>query len=332
MKDGRCVLSTALWIYLLAIGAADVNAEVHREEYTVGDMDVFALTNGSSYEYAVVWLHGGGGSGEGEYKWNFDWWGDISDLKVIYPSSPRPDHLWFRTFKNGCGEDQDCSYNLDDVRASSDRIKALIEHEVQILHNDSSKVYLAGFSQGAEMTTHMQITALDFPLGGNIVMDGYPIPPLVDMVGHSPEDAKKNATYLGKDQRWMFWHGSEDIYFNSNTTIALYHEIWDLLDLRSTIEFEYVEQGQQHTEVPEAFSAMLDFVRHKPIPTPHPSPSPSPSPGKSCVPDPQCTFKVDTKLPGCKVCSSSPEPSWSCDECCASCEKVSVGDGAFCKC
>ena len=49
MKDGRCVLSTALWIYLLAIGAADVNAEVHREEYTVGDMDVFALTNGSSY-------------------------------------------------------------------------------------------------------------------------------------------------------------------------------------------------------------------------------------------------------------------------------------------
>ena len=94
-----------------------------------------------------------------------------------------------------------CSYNLDDVHSSGDAIATLIDHEKQLVGGAGQKVYLAGFSQGAEMTNYMQLARLDFPLGGAIVMDGYPVPPLVDMVGHTSKDAKKNATYYGTDMR-----------------------------------------------------------------------------------------------------------------------------------
>ena len=61
--------------------------------------------------------------------------------------------------------------------------------------------------------------------------------------------------------RWMIWHGSEDIYFAANRTMYLYHTIWDLLGVRDTIKFEYVNPGQQHTQVQPAFTEMMKFVR-----------------------------------------------------------------------
>eukprot|EP01052_Picozoa_sp_SAG31_P029997 SAG31_NODE_3037_length_4761_cov_2.884384_5_plen_73_part_00 len=51
------------------------------------------------------------------------------------------------------------------------------------------------------MTGYMQLAHLDFALGGTIVMDGFPLPPLQDMPGH-PLRARANATYYGHDMRW----------------------------------------------------------------------------------------------------------------------------------
>ena len=68
------------------------------------------------------------------------------------------------------------------------------------------------------MTTYIQIAALDYALGGAIVFDGYPLPPLVYMPGNSKEDARNNASYVGDDMRWMFYHGAWDNIFKVNET------------------------------------------------------------------------------------------------------------------
>lgn len=315
---------------MLATAAAALNWE----QYEVDSMQVISVVNGTEYEKAVIWLPGAGGTAKGEISWSFEsgWWGDITGLKVVFATSPRDDHLWFRTFKNGCTEAQDCSYNLDDVHASADAIASLVDYERQRVGGNSSKVYLGGFSQGAEMTTHMQLAKLDYPLGGAIVMDGYPIPPLVDMVGHMPADAKKNASYYGNDMRWMFWHGEQDIYFDANTTIALYHQIWGILGVESTIKFQYVKPGMQHTEVEDAFKVMMKFIRGEPVSPPSPAPPAPPSPSKTCEADPMCSFSVKSSTPGCEVCANDPLVPWSCSQCCAGCTAKTIAGGMYCSC
>ena len=47
-------------------------------------------------------LHGGGGSGsDWRYQYNAGWFGDLAGLKYVFPTSPN--HLWYISFKNGCG-------------------------------------------------------------------------------------------------------------------------------------------------------------------------------------------------------------------------------------
>ena len=85
------------------------------------------------------------------------------------------------------------------------------------------------------MTTHIQIAKLEYALGGAIVMNGFPIPPLVNMIGLTPEKAKTNATCTDLDMKWMIFHGEYDIYFRADRTMELFNEIWDLLGIRDTI-------------------------------------------------------------------------------------------------
>ena len=51
----------------------------------------------------------------------------------------------------------------------------------------------------------MQLAKLDYALAGVVVMDGFPLPPLNDMVGADHDAAKANATYYGQDMNWMIW-------------------------------------------------------------------------------------------------------------------------------
>jgi len=69
----------------------------------------------------------------------------------LSPSKPKQKGgLWYKSYKNGCGLDDDCAYDIDSIHESADRVSALIEHEMGLasIGGDASKVFLAGFSQG----------------------------------------------------------------------------------------------------------------------------------------------------------------------------------------
>jgi predicted esterase len=228
-------------------------------------MQVLAVTGGKEkdkYDKVVIMLHGGGGSGsDWLYQYNQGWFGNLSGLKYVFPTSVLPYHVWYISFKNGCGLKDDCAYNISSIEDSASRISALIQHERTLVHGDASKVYLGGFSQGAQLTSYMQIAKLNFALGGSIVMDGYPLPPLCDMPGKDPTAAKKNATYYGQDMRWMLWHGEDDQIFPLRETEEAYYGIFNALGVASTLKINHTEPGMTHTLVKSEFAQMTDFIR-----------------------------------------------------------------------
>lgn len=232
-------------------------------EYHVGGMDVLSVTGGknaSAYDKVVIMLHGGGGSGsDWRYQYNAGWFGDLAGLKYVFPTSPN--HLWYISFKNGCGLIGDCAYNISSIHESASRVSALIQHESRLLGGDHSKVYLAGFSEGAQLTSYMQIAKLDFALGGVIVMDGFPLPPLCDMPQGPAHAAKRNASYYGDDMNWMIWHGANDPIFPAKLTMDSYHSIFDILGARGTLHVDHTEPGQSHTLIQSEFERMVAFIR-----------------------------------------------------------------------
>ena len=236
--------------------------------YRVANMDVLSVTGGhnkSNYEQVVILLHGGGLDGKSwEYNYNSGWFGNLTGLKFVFPTSPLPagfGYEWFITYKNGCGLDDDCAYNISSIRESAARVAALIEHEKQLVAGDASKVFLGGFSEGAQLAAYMQLASLDFALGGTIVMDGFPLPPLCDMPGGDPAAAKKNATYFGADMRWMIWHGEDDPIFPANFTLTRWNGIFRILGVSSTLKIEHLEPGMTHTMVKAEFAQLQSFVR-----------------------------------------------------------------------
>jgi len=253
------------------------------DNYQVGGMDVISVTGGSDksdYEKVVVMLHGGGGSGS-DWRYNYDsgWFGNLTGLKYVFPTSPISSHVWFNTYKNGCGLADDCAYDIPSIQSSATAVSTLIEHEKSLVGAQSSKVYLAGFSEGAQMTGYMQLAKLDFALGGTIVMDGYPLPPLCDMPGHAQSDARNNATYYGTDMRWMIYWGAADPIFPADVSLTAWHGILDALGVSSTLKVEHTEPGMSHTLIEAEFNQMVAFIRGEPVPPSPPSP-PSPAPGK----------------------------------------------------
>lgn len=152
------------------------------ETYTVAGMQVQSVIGGpnnSSYEKVIILLHGGGEDGSmWPAYYSQGWFGtpgrDLDGLKYVFPTSP--DHLWYQSYKNGCGLLDDCAYNLSSISHKASMVRALIDHEMAGVGNIGSKVYLAGFSEGAQMTGYMQLVNLPFALGGVVVMDGFPLP------------------------------------------------------------------------------------------------------------------------------------------------------------
>merc|ERR1712227_197836 len=142
------------------------------------------------------------------------------------------------------------------------------------------------------MTSYMQIAKLDFALGGCIVGDGYPLPPLVDMVGKHREEAIKNASYYGHDMRFMIWEGTEDPIFPSKT-MNEFTSIFNVLNVSDTWKINHTEQGMGHVvpqeEMDQAwrFTNGLNLDDITPGPGPSPKP-PTPSPGK----DVKAEYKV----------------------------------------
>ena len=153
------------------------------------------------------------------------------------------------------------SYNLSSIKISASRVAALLEHERALVGGDASNVFLGGFSQGAQMTGYVALCEIDYALGGTIVMDGFPLPPLENMPGASHADAKKNATYYGQDMRWMIYHGDADPIFPVELTMQTWGGIFDALEIDSTLKINHTEPGMTHTLIEKEFTQLVSFVR-----------------------------------------------------------------------
>lgn len=245
------------------------------DRYTVAGMDVISVVGGSdktAYDRVVIMLHGGGGSGsDWYYQYSSGWFGNLTGIKYVFPTSARSGHTWYQDYKiPGCGLLNDCAYNLSSIRESAGRVAALIEHEKQKGFQVQSSlgssipnnnVFLAGFSEGAQLTGYVQLCQLEFALGGAIVMDGFPLPPLENMPGADPASAKKNATYYGNDMRWMIWEGADDPIFPAKLTMNTWDGIFVALGASSTVKIKHVEPGMTHTLVQKEFEQLVQFVR-----------------------------------------------------------------------
>lgn len=236
------------------------------QRYRVAGMDVISVTGGADkdqYDKVVVMLHGGGGSGEnwiGVYTQG--WLGDISGIKYVFPTSAISSHVWYKSYKNGCGLKDDCGYNISSIEESATRIAALLEKERQAaqIGGNAKQIFLAGFSEGAQMTSYMQIAKLEYALGGAAIMDGYPLPPLCDMPGADPAAAKRNASYVGQDMNFFLYHGDADPIFPVGETELAYSGVFAALGVESTLTFNHTEPGMSHTLTEKEFVSLVGWI------------------------------------------------------------------------
>lgn len=225
------------------------------------------------------------------YQYDNGWFGDLAGFKYVFPTTALPGHVWYISFKNGCGLIGDCAYNISSIEDSASRVASLIDHESQALHGDRKKVFLAGFSEGAQLTSYMQFVKLDYALGGAVVMDGFPLPPLCDMPGHDSAAARKNASYFGQDMNFMIYQGTacphplpilnnfnlrheltrcriyacpvggSDPIFPAELTMQTYAGIFEALNVVSTLKVNHTEPGMTHTVTEAEFQMMNKFIR-----------------------------------------------------------------------
>ena len=88
-------------------------------------MDVISITRGGSkYEKVLIQLHGGGGSSAEWYKpYELGYYGNMTGIKLVWPTSYRPGHTWYQDFKDpNCGFEDDCAYNISTIQESGKRI------------------------------------------------------------------------------------------------------------------------------------------------------------------------------------------------------------------
>jgi predicted esterase len=224
--------------------------------YKVAGMDVLSVTGTGKIEKVIVMLHGGGGEGtDWKIQYDLGWFGDTSGLKYVFPSSP--DKLWYESTKQaGCGFCDDCAYVAGSIETSATRIATLIQHELPNIGNVTTKMYVAGFSEGAQLTAYMQIAKLNFPLGGTIVMDGYALPPVCDA-----KTVASKATYSGQDMNWFLYWGGEDPIFPPQESLDVYHAMLSALNVSSTLTYEHTEPGMSHTLIQKEFTEMVAFIR-----------------------------------------------------------------------
>jgi len=232
--------------------------------YKVGDMNVQAITGGHNQPYSkvVVMLHGGGGSGaDWLTQYHQGWFGNLAGFKYVFPTTTLPGGVWYTSTKQpGCGFCDDCAYGSGSIADSASHIAAVIEHERAGVGGDASKVFLGGRSQSAQITAFMQFAKLDYALGGAIVLDGFPLPPVCSWANESPAAAKANAMYHGADMRWMLYHGEADQVFPVGATEAAYAGAFAALGVTATLKVNHTEPGMYHTLVKDEFDRMLTFI------------------------------------------------------------------------
>lgn len=69
----------------------------------------------AAYTKTIIFLHGGGGNGAGTSGLPGYYAGDFSGTKFVFPTSTLDGGIWMETYKNGCGNSEECAYNMDTV-------------------------------------------------------------------------------------------------------------------------------------------------------------------------------------------------------------------------
>lgn len=67
---------------------------------------------------------------------------------------------------------EESSINFNDVENNSKSIQTILQEEIEINNNDSTKVFIGGFSQGCAMALHNGLT-FNQQLGGIIALSGF---------------------------------------------------------------------------------------------------------------------------------------------------------------
>nr|WP_136251244.1 dienelactone hydrolase family protein [Ningiella ruwaisensis] len=165
---------------------------------------VIQEANGT-HKASVIWLHGLGDSGHGfapiapELKLP-----DELGIKFIFPHAPvRPvtinNGMQMRAWYDIKSMDMESRADVDGVKESAEQVKALIEHEIS-QGISSSKILLAGFSQGGVIALHLG-TRFDQPLAGIVALSTYMCEPAT--LQDEKHDANQHVPIL-------FCHGQQD--------------------------------------------------------------------------------------------------------------------------
>ena len=150
----------------------------------------------------------------------------------------------------------------DDMRKAADGIAKIVEDEVAYYKSNNvddprAHVFLAGKSQGAMLSLHVQLLNLKEPIGAVGVFSGHPTCPLEKMLLNdmSAEEARSKLSCRSKDMRFFFWHGDKDKVFKQPKTFNMDKELFSLLGLSDTIDEMHMQHGIGHTLTKEGMDA-----------------------------------------------------------------------------
>lgn len=83
---------------------------------------------------------------------------ELKGIKFVFPTSFREGGIWYETYKNGCGNNEACAFNIPQVEETGRVVASLIEYEKDLKGwEDGKNIYLAGFSQGSRTVYQVQM-------------------------------------------------------------------------------------------------------------------------------------------------------------------------------
>lgn len=187
----------------------------------------------------IIWLHGAAGSAtmysnmyqQGQFPKQKHW-----NLKFLQSPHRYTDFMGRASGYAWMRKDDDRRYLDADIQSSAAGIASIVRDEInkyETLTNDaSSKVYLAGFSQGAMMTLYVQMSRLREPLGGAGVFEGSLVPQLKlltykNVTSGEAQEKCSICTSENKDNlRYFMYHGTDDLRFHLNATMKKYKKLF----------------------------------------------------------------------------------------------------------
>lgn len=119
----------------------------------------------------------------------------------------------------------------------------MIENEVTNNGISATDIYLAGYSQGGQMSYHVTHGQLAYAIGGSFGVSTYPMYPVW------ASSTAADYTYYGTDSNWFIFGGTEDPIFDGATSLAAAEAAFAVLDPNDpTIQYSVNVEGNGHDE------------------------------------------------------------------------------------